>query len=268
MHFLEVNQSELIILAKQYQQGLKLVKWNLNSNDKRTLEIKDAQTCSCLSLNQEQDTVYFCCEAVVYAVGVKSVKVQEKMNIGLMIEAYSKDVGQSFSSDERFNWINASLLPDIVFLASEQTIVCIYIPGSQILKISTLENKIIKCQFFQFQQTIYAINSYASGLQALEITSSAEIGQILSGDKPLEAAPKVTNNLPKVFQSTMQDTTRFSDFDRDLEDQISQLKLDEMDYTQHTHYSQYTDQPSEKEQEELENDILKDYYNKNEDKEE
>ena len=66
----------------------------------------------------------------------------------------------------------------------------------------------------------------------------------------------------------MQDTTRFSDFDRDLEDQISQLKLDEMDYTQNTHYSQYTDQPSEKEQEELENDILKDYYNKNEDKEE
>ena len=68
----------------------------------------------------------------------------------------------------------------------------------------------------------------------------------------------------------MQDTTRFSDFDRDLEDQISQLKLDEMDYTQNTHYSQYTDKPSEldPEQEELENDILKDFYNKNQDEEE
>ena len=51
INYLEVNQSELIILAKQYQQGLKLLKWNLNSNDKKTLEIKDAQSCSCLSLN-------------------------------------------------------------------------------------------------------------------------------------------------------------------------------------------------------------------------
>ena len=99
-----------------------------------------------------------------------------------------------------------------------------------------------------------------------EITSSTEIGKLLSGDKPVEApaAPQTqaNNNIPRIFQSTLQDTTRFSDFDRDLEDQISQLKLDDMNITQHTHYSQYSDATSQlrpQEQEQLENDILKEF---------
>ena len=114
---------------------------------------------------------------------------------------------------------------------------------------------------------IYAISSHSSGLKVHEITSSTEIGKLLSGDKPIEApaAPQIqpnNNNTPKIFQSTLQDTTRFSDFDRDLEDQISQLKLDDMNMTQHTHYSQYSDAPSQlkpQEQEQLEDDILKEF---------
>jgi len=58
------------------------------------------------------------------------------------------------------------------------------------------------------------------------------------------------NNLAKHFQSTLQDGTMrsgFSEFERDLEDQLSEvgLSLNEMNVTINTHASQYTEQISE-----------------------
>lgn len=127
-----------------------MIKWNLNNNEKRTVDIPDAQTASGLSLDQDQDTVFFCSKSTLFMVGVKSLKIQEKLDLNEMVEAYCYDHGQSPPSLSNVSWINASLLPDIVFLASETDILSIYIPSSQLLKIFQVEEKMDKCQFFQF----------------------------------------------------------------------------------------------------------------------
>ena len=127
--------------------------------------------------------------------------------------------------------IQGNIIPDILNLtigrATETIYCCIYKPNNQVLKIQTSNYKIEKCQEFLHGQSVFQLFSAKFELSVIELPSISEIGKILQ-------APSKPDRLD--------DTSIFSDcFERDLENQISELNMGEFGITARSNFSQYTE---------------------------
>jgi hypothetical protein len=121
------------MVTKDFQQGLSLVKWNLQSGDLKTVKICENTEATKIDLCLTDKLLWFYVDGCISTVSVKSLKTQNKLNLKEVIENYESVNGIQLEIAGNVQ-MDTSIFPEIAILYYGNVFLTLYLPSAEIIR--------------------------------------------------------------------------------------------------------------------------------------